>query len=166
MSVFFDKTLPIACNKWVLLYVATNIQSNIRELEGALNRLIAYHEFNNYKPSLETAKSILSGIMANTQQKNTTTKQIIDAVSKFYDINIKDIIGQSRKKELVTPRQIIMFLMRKEINSSFPTIGQELGGRDHTTAMHAHNKISREIEENERLKQEIDSIKQIIYSVC
>lgn len=159
-----EKNYPLEQD--VLLYVATNIQSNIRELEGALNRLIAYHEFNNYKPSLETAKSILSGILVNTQQKNTTVKQIIDAVSKFYDINIKDIIGQSRKKELVMPRQIIMFLMRKEINSSFPTIGHELGGRDHTTAMHAHNKISREIEDNERLKQEIDSIKQIIYSVC
>lgn len=150
----------------ILNYIASNVQNNIRELEGALNRLIAYHEFNNYKPTLDTAKTILSGIMTNFQQKSTSTKSIIDAVAKFYDINIKDIIGQSRKKELVNPRQIIMYLMREEINTSFPTIGQELGGRDHTTAMHAHNKIRKEVEENEKLKQELESIKQLIYNTC
>lgn len=148
----------------ILTYVATNVQNNIRELEGALNRLIAYHEFNNYRPTLDTAKTVLAGILTNFQQKSTSTKDIIDAVAKFYNINIKDIIGQSRKKELVNPRQIIMFLMRDETKTSYPTIGQELGGRDHTTAMHAHNKISRELQENERLKQEIDSIKQLIYN--
>ncbi|NTU98600.1 chromosomal replication initiator protein DnaA, partial [Candidatus Falkowbacteria bacterium] len=79
--------------------------------------------------------------------------------------SIKDITGQSRKKELVTPRQIIMYLLREEVNASFPTIGQELGGRDHTTAMHAHSKITKEVQENERLKQEIESIKQLIYSL-
>lgn len=150
--------------KDILYYIASNIQSNIRELEGALNRLIAYHEFNNSQPTIETTKTILSGIMANLMQKTTTSKNIVDAVSRFYDINIKDIISRSRKKELAVPRQIIMFLMREEINSSYPTIGNELGGRDHTTAMHAYNKILREIKENEKMKQEIESIKQLIYN--
>jgi len=159
-----EKNYPLEND--ILTYIASNVQNNIRELEGALNRLIAYHEFNNYKPTLETAKTILSGIMTNFQQKSTSTKSIIDAVAKFYDINIKDIVGQSRKKELVNPRQIIMYLMREEINTSYPTIGQELGGRDHTTAMHAHNKIKKEVEENEKLKQELESIKQLIYNTC
>ncbi|NTW22554.1 chromosomal replication initiator protein DnaA [Candidatus Falkowbacteria bacterium] len=148
----------------ILSYVAANVQNNIRELEGALNRLIAYHEFNNYKPTMETAKNILASIIINYQQKSTNAKSVIDAVARFYDVAVKDITGQSRKKELVTPRQIIMFLLREEVNASFPTIGQELGGRDHTTAMHAHNKISKEVQENERLKQELESIKQLIYS--
>jgi chromosomal replication initiator protein len=151
--------------KDILHYIATNIQSNIRELEGALNRLIAYHEFNNYKPTIDTAKSILSGLMSTFQQKSTTPKSIIEAVSRFYDIGLKDIVGKSRKKELAGPRQIIMYLLREEINTSYPTIGHELGGRDHTTAMHAYNKISRELKENEKMKQEIDSIKQLIYNV-
>lgn len=151
--------------KEILHYIATNIQSNIRELEGALNRLIAYHEFNNYKPTIDTAKSILSGLMSTFQQKSTTPKTIIEAVSRFYDISLKDIVGKSRKKELAGPRQIIMYLLREEINTSYPTIGHELGGRDHTTAMHAYNKISRELKENEKIKQEIDSIKQLIYNV-
>ncbi len=150
----------------ILSYIANNIESNIRELEGALTRLIAYYEFNNTQPSVETTRQVLSGIVLSFQTKSATPKIIIDAVSKFFDINIKDITGTSRKKELVTPRQIVMFLMRKEINSSYPAIGQELGGRDHTTAMHAFNKIKREIEEDERLKQNINSITQIIYNNC
>jgi len=152
--------------KEILDYIANNIQSNIRELEGALNRLIAYYEFNNSQPTIETTKSILSGIISSFQAKSATAKDIMNAVSKFFDVNIKDITGKSRKKELVVPRQIVMFLMREEINSSYPTIGQELGGRDHTTAMHAYNKILREIKEDERIKQNISSIKQIIYNNC
>lgn len=150
----------------ILTYVATNIQNNIRELEGALNRLIAYHEFNNQKPTLDSTKSVLSTIISSFQQKSTSSKNIIDAVASFYDIELKDIIGQSRKKELVNPRQIVMFLMREELNHSYPTIGNELGGRDHTTAMHAHTKISKEVQENERLKQDLESIKQLIYNNC
>ncbi|MFA5359818.1 MAG: chromosomal replication initiator protein DnaA [Patescibacteria group bacterium] len=148
----------------ILAYIANNITNNIRELEGALNRLIAYYEFNNSLPSIESTKSILAGIISNFQSRSTTAKTIIEAAAKFFDINIKDLIGQSRKKELVVPRQIVMYLMRKEINASYPSIGQELGGRDHTTAMHAYNKIERECQEDEKIKQHVDSIKQVIYS--
>ncbi|PJB17162.1 chromosomal replication initiator protein DnaA, partial [Candidatus Falkowbacteria bacterium CG_4_9_14_3_um_filter_38_19] len=123
-------------------------------------------EFNNTQPSIESAKNVLAGIISGFQTKSTTPKTIIEAVAKFFDINIKDLTGVSRKKELVVPRQIVMYLMRKEINSSYPAIGQELGGRDHTTAMHAFNKICKEIEEDERLKQNINSVKQLIYNNC
>jgi len=151
-------------DKEILTYIANNITNNIRELEGALTRLIAYYEFNNSLPSLESTKNILAGIISNFQSKSTTAKTIIEAVARFFDINIKDLTGQSRKKELVVPRQIVMFLMRKEINSSYPAIGQELGGRDHTTAMHAYNKVEKEYQEDERMKQNINSIKQLIYN--
>jgi chromosomal replication initiator protein len=154
--------------KDILEYISDNVQNNIRELEGALNRIIAYHEFNNSKPTIDTTKNILSSLISNLQTKSVSSKVIIDAVSKFYDINIKEIIGKSRKKELVWPRQIIMYLMREEISSSYPTIGHELGDRDHTTAMHAYNKICKEIKENgnEKIKQELASIRQQIYSGC
>lgn len=150
----------------ILDFIANNVQSNIRELEGALNRIIVFHEFNNSKPTVDTTKSILSSILTNTRARSVTSKDIIDSVSGFFDISLKDILGKSRKKELVYPRQITMYLMRIEINTSFPTIGQELGGRDHTTAMHACSKIQRELEENEKIKQDIESIKQKLYSVC
>ncbi len=152
--------------KEILYYIANNIQNNIRELEGALNRLIAYYEFNNTPANIETAKTILSNLMVSAQNRPATTKKIVEAVSKFFDADTRDIIGKSRKKELVVPRQIIMYLLRKETNSSYPAIGQELGGRDHTTAMHAFNKISKEIEEDEKTKQNIDAIKQLIYNSC
>ena len=144
-------------------FIANNVQNNIRELEGALNKIIAFHEFNNSKPTIDSTKKILSSLISNIQSKSITTKNILDSVSSFFDINIKDIIGKSRKKELVYPRQLTMYLMRKEINSSYPTIGQELGGRDHTTAIHAFNKITKEVENNEKLKQDIESLKQLIY---
>lgn len=150
----------------ILGYLASNIKNNIRELEGALNKVIAYHEFNNTTPTLKTVKAILNDLLASAQSRSLAPRDILDAVSKFYNISFKDLTGPGRKKELVWPRQISIFLMRKEINSSYPTIGQELGGRDHTTAMHAYNKILDEIEnkENEKVAQEIESIKQILYN--
>jgi chromosomal replication initiator protein len=100
------------------------------------------------------------------QTKTVTPKEIMEVVSRYYDISAKDLTGKGRKKELVWPRQITMYLMREEINTSYPTIGQELGGRDHTTAMHAYNKIAKEVKENdnEKTKQEIEAIKQQLYT--
>lgn len=150
----------------ILSFIANNIQDNIRELEGALNRLIAFYEFNNCKPSVETAQNILNSVIENYKSKSVTPKTIIEAAAKYFDINTKDLIGQCRKKELVVPRQIVMYLIREEINASYPTIGQELGGRDHTTAMHAFNKIRREIKEDNKIRHYINSIKQILRENC
>ena len=148
----------------ILEYIANNIKNNIRELEGALNRLIAFHEFNNSKPTVESTKSVLNGLISSAKSKSISCKDIVESVSSFFSISVKEITGKSRKKELVYPRQISMYLMRKEINSSYPTIGYELGGRDHTTAMHAFNKILKEIEESERIRQDIESIKHQMYN--
>jgi chromosomal replication initiator protein len=148
----------------ILYYIANNVLNNIRELEGALNRLIAYHEFNNSKPTIDSTKNILGSLLANNKSKSVNAKNIIDIVSSYFNIDNKDLLGKSRKKELVYPRQITMFLLREEISFSYPTIGQELGGRDHTTAMHAFNKINKAIKENEKIKQDIDSIKQSLYN--
>lgn len=150
-------------NNEVLVFIANNIKNNIRELEGALNKIIIFHEFNNSTPTLETTKKILNDLIASSQLKTISTKDIIEAVSKFFSVPIKDLLGKGRRKELVKPRQIAMFLLREEASTSYPTIGKELGGRDHTTAMHAYNKILKEVEKNERLKQEISLIKQLIY---
>jgi len=150
----------------IIKYLAENIISNIRELEGALNRLIAYHEFNNSKPSLESTKNILNSLITVAQIKSITAKEILDAIGRFYDISIKDLLGKGRKKEMVWPRQVAMYIMREEINLSYPTIGHEIGGRDHTTAIHAYNKILKEVkkEDNEKLKNELNAIKQLLYS--
>ncbi len=150
-------------DKDVLTYIVNNIKNNIRELEGALNKVIAYHQLKNIEPTVDTVKEVLSDFISDIQERSMSPQDIINIVSHFYNINAKDLISSSRKKELVTPRQISIYLIREELGSSYPAIGNELGGRDHTTAMHAYNKISKEIKElnNERLKQEINSIKQL-----
>lgn len=156
-----EKNFPLSQN--ILQLVATTFQRNIRELEGALNKIIAYHQLKGVEPTLESVKSLLSSLEVRSIQRSVTPQQIIEATSQFYTINIPDLLGQSREKKFSFPRQIIMHLMRKELNMSYPSIGNELGGRDHTTAMHADNKISREAENDLKLKQELEMIKQKLY---
>jgi len=155
-----EKNFPL--DKDVLIYVANNVQNNIRELEGVLNKIIVIHQLNNSVPTLKSIKNALSDYVSDIQSKSMSAKDIIEIVAGFYELNIKEITGNSRKKELVKPRQISAYLIREELGASYPNIGQELGGRDHTTAMHAYNKIVKEIKENEneKLKQEIESIRQ------
>lgn len=150
-------------DKEIITYIADHVQNNIRELEGALIKVMVAHEFKGLTPTIDSVKEILSDIISNIKVKSLTPREIIDAVCKFYDISYKDLTGNSRKKELVGPRQIAIYMIREELNTSYPTIGQELGGRDHTTAMHAYNKVRVEIneKENEKIKQEINSIKQL-----
>jgi len=145
-------------------YIAKNIQKNIRELEGALNKLIAHQKLGNQVIDLQKAEVILKESIQSSV-KTITPQKIIKAVSQFYDLKEKDLIEKSRKKEIVKPRQIAMYLLRKELNCSFPFIGQKFGGKDHTTVMHSCEKISKEIKNNESLKEEIELIKQFILSI-
>jgi len=156
-----EKSFALAQN--ILQVVAATFQRNIRELEGALNKIIAFHQLKAMEPTLESVKSLLSSLEVRSIHRSVTPQQIIDAASQFYAINIADLLGQSREKKFSFPRQIIMHLMRKELSMSYPAIGNELGGRDHTTAMHADNKITRESENDLKLKQEIELIKQKLY---
>ena len=147
----------------VIDYIANNIQHNIRELEGALNRVLAHAQLNDRVPDMDMAKNVLANIIANPKKKSVTLKQIVETVTNFYDLDNEDLRGSSRKKEIVNPRQIAMYLMREEINASFPSIGYELGGRDHTTAMHACEKIKQTVDKDEQLRQEVDLIRQRLY---
>lgn len=156
-----EKNCPL--NKDILTYIAERVQNNIRELEGALIRVIASHQFRGLTPNFKSVKEVLGEYVSNIQIKSLTPKEIIEAAAKFYNITYKDLIGKSRKKELVLPRQIAIFLIRENLSTSYPTIGAELGGRDHTTAMHSYNKIHQEIKTrgNEKIKQEVESIRQL-----
>lgn len=148
----------------IIEYLAENIQNNIRELEGALNRIIAHSQLTNTIPSLESTKNMVQTFVASTPQHTVTTKKVIQIVANHFDINISDLIGTCRRKELVVPRQITMYILREEIKCSFPTIGQEMGGKDHTTAMHAVNKIVKNLDKDEKLKTHVNVIKQKLYS--
>lgn len=149
----------------ILEYIALNIKKNVRELEGALNRLIASNLSISKKDlNLVEVKKVLNTII-NTPKKSTTFKNIIKVVAEFYDISEKELLERSRKKEIVKPRQIIMYLLREELKSSFPFIGLKIGGRDHTTAIHACDKIKKEIESDQNFNDEINMIREKLFLV-
>ena len=133
-------------------------------MEGVLNKIIAYHQLNNTAPVLENVKKILTTTSAAQRKKSITPKQIINLIAEFYDLKIEDLLGDCRKKNFALPRQIVMYLMREELKNSYPTIGQEVGNRDHTTAMHAYLKITRAIEEDEKINQDIKLIRERLYN--
>lgn len=144
--------------------IATIAQNNIRELEGALNKIIAYHQLKNIAPTPESVKALLSSFdSAANSRRSITSQQLIETVCSFYSVAIEDVTGKSREKKLSYPRQVIMHLLRNDLKMSFPAIGDELGGRDHTTAMHANEKISKDMENDLKLKQELELIRQRLY---
>jgi len=147
-----------------LTYIASNIQRNIRELEGALNRLVAHQKLNNRPLEPEEAKSLLKKLLFSST-RTATPKKIIRAVAKFYDLKENNLLDSSRKREIVRPRQIAMYLLREDLKSSYPFIGRKMGGKDHTTAIHSYEKIFKELETNENLKEEIELIRQLVFSI-
>ncbi len=166
LAILKTKCQNLKCNlsEEILQYLAAHIQNNVRELEGALNKLIAYYEFHQIELDLPMVKSILDTFGVQKKRGFIQPKQVIETVADFYGIRVNEMVSISRKRELVTPRQMAMYLMREEVGASFPMIGKELGDRDHTTAMHAYEKIKKEIEKGGRVKQEIDLIKQRFYN--
>ncbi len=147
----------------ILTYIAETIQSNIRELEGALNRLMVYCQLNNTRPTIDQVKNILVNVITPPKKRGVSAKKIIEIVSDFYNVSPEDLLKQSRKKEYVNPRQIAMYIIRKELETSLPSIGEFFGGRDHTTVIHAIDKIERVMKERSGLKQEIELIRDRLY---
>ena len=147
----------------ILSYVATNIQKNVRELEGALNRVIAFAQIYNRVPDLKEVKNILQAYLSVPHRK-TSPQVILKTVADFYNITSTDLTKRSRKKEVVRPRQIAMYLLREEVSLSFPEIGQKLGGRDHSTVIHACDKIKKEEAGDDTLKQDLTLIRERIYN--
>ncbi len=153
----------VSFSEEILDYVASNIQRNIRELEGALNRLVAYQKINNQSPNLDITKSLLRSLFLSPNRV-ANPKKIIQTVAEFYDLKEREILSNSRKKEIVKPRQVAMFLLREVLKGSYPFIGRKFGGKDHTTAIHACEKIHKELENDEGLSNEVELIKQRIFS--
>ena len=142
----------------ILEFIASNITQNIRKLEGALNRLIICQKMNGKTLNLETAKSLLKEILIPVNNV-ITPKKIIQTTAEFYDLRERELLSSTRRKEIVKPRQIAMYLLRKELKDSFPSIGRRFGGKDHTTVIYAIEKIERELKRDENLNQEINMIK-------
>ena len=147
----------------IIEYVAQNFQKNIREMEGALNKIIIQTKINQNIITFDDVKKILQSSI-HIPKKNISVKNIIQTVAQYYSINEKQLFLKTRKQEIVKPRQIIMYLLRDELGLSYPSIGGKIGGRDHTTIIHACEKISDKVKNNVSLADEINTIRQIIYN--
>ncbi|CAN5733473.1 chromosomal replication initiator protein DnaA [soil metagenome] len=148
----------------VLEFVARKVASNIRELEGALNRIVAYAAMGGMPLSIELAQAVLSNVLYNPKRRMATPERIAQVVADYYGVELAALKGQKRDRAIVTPRQIAMYLMRAETDVSLLRIGQELGNRDHSTVLHACDKIDKETQQNEELRRELAAVKEMIYA--
>ncbi|WP_042679038.1 chromosomal replication initiator protein DnaA [Anaerosalibacter massiliensis] len=146
----------------VMLYIATKIQSNIRELEGALIRIVAYSSLTNKEVTVELAEEALKDIISDDKPREITVNLIKEIVSKNFNIKLDDFNSRKRTRSIAYPRQIAMYLSRELTDLSLPKIGDEFGGRDHTTVIHACDKVSGDMESDRNFKMKIDeTIKEI-----
>ena len=142
----------------VLEYLATTIEGNVRELEGALNMLMIQFEMRGQPLTINDAKILLRGAGGSTK-KVISVQEVVKTIASFYGVEEGSIYEKTRRKEVVRPRQIIMFLLREDFRISFPTIGEKLGGRDHTTVIHSCDKIKKDILQDSVLSNEIHQIR-------
>jgi chromosomal replication initiator protein len=146
----------------VLDYIANNIKSNIRELEGALNKLLAYHNLENVDITMEIAEKELANIITPDKPREITPQLIIEVVSEHFHITVDQMISKNRSSDIAKPRQIAMYLCKNMSSTSLDTVGALLGGRDHSTIIHGVKKISEEYENNETTRALIETIKKKI----
>ena len=147
----------------VLTFIAHKVQKNIRELEGALTRVLAFSAIHQRQIGEEEAARLLADIIPAGTRRPLTIERIQETVADFYQISVEDMKSKRRDKHIVFPRQVAMYVVREETPSSLPAIGQAFGGRDHTTALHSIEKIVNELKEDERLRYDVQTIRERIY---
>ncbi|UXV34977.1 chromosomal replication initiator protein DnaA [Staphylococcus sp. IVB6181] len=145
-----------------LTYIANQIQSNIRELEGALTRVIAYSRLQGEPITTELTAEALKDIIQTPKSKKITIQDIQKVVGQYYNVRLEDFIAKKRTKSIAYPRQIAMYLSRELTDFSLPKIGEEFGGRDHTTVIHAHRTIREDMEKDTLFKQEVENLEKEI----
>lgn len=153
----------VELNAGVMEYIVSAVKNNIREMEGALNRLVVFQKINNKAPNPEIAKKLLESLIVGPK-RTTNFRKIIQVVSNLYDLTEKELLSTARRKEIVKPRQVAMYLLREELKESYPAIGRRFGGKDHTTVIYAREKIARELKSNDNLLTELDLIRQRLYT--
>ncbi len=146
----------------VVEFLASRVQSNIRELEGALNQLLAFCEMRATAPSIEIVSNLFEA--AKSRPKHVSSRHIIERTAKHFRISMDDILGPKRDKDIVLPRQIAMYMLRSELHLSFPKIAHELGRKDHTTAIHSIVKIEKELAYDGAVKQSVEELKERLYA--
>ena len=148
----------------VLDFIARKVQSNIRELEGALNSVVALAKLNGTTITLASAAEALNDVSLTSRKKQITPQRVIDTIATYYGLDDKQLKGKTRARDIVVPRQIAMYIMREDTEHSLAEIGASLGGRDHTTVMHGTAKMERDIELDARLRQDVSTIRDMLYN--
>ncbi len=146
----------------IIKYIATNIKSNIRELEGALNRLMAFSRLTNVEITIETAKEQLESIINPDMHREITPQLIIEIVAEHFQKTPEQLISKSRSSDIVKPRQIAMYLCKNMTGASLAGIGEILGGRDHSTIIHGIEKIEKEYNSSDAMQNLIETIRKKI----
>jgi len=152
----------VELEKETVEYLAKNINTNIRELEGALNQLLAFCEVRGVSPDVDTAIGLL-GNVRQSRPHHLSPKQIVDKTARYFRLDQKEILGEKRDKHIVVPRQIAMYLLRSELHLSFPRIAVELGRKDHTTAIHSVEKIEKAIKLDFVTREQVADIRERLY---
>ncbi|MEX1995183.1 MAG: chromosomal replication initiator protein DnaA, partial [Candidatus Saccharimonadales bacterium] len=146
----------------VVEFLSTRVQNNIRELEGALNQVIAFCEMRGVDPTIEIVSSMFEG--GKNRPKHMNARHIIERTAKHFHISMEEILGPKRDKDIVVPRQIAMYMLRSELHLSFPKIAHELGRKDHTTAIHSIEKIQKELSYDGPIRQYVNDLKERLYA--
>lgn len=153
----------VELNRDTTEYLANNIKTNIRELEGALNQLLAFCEMRGVEPDVQMASGLI-GNVRSSRPHHVTPKQIVDKCARHFQIDASDIVSPKRDKHIVVPRQIAMYLLRSELHLSFPRISVELGRKDHTTAIHSVEKIEKAIKLDFMIREHVAEIREKLYA--
>ena len=158
------EALQLSISEGIIEFIAKRVQKNVRELEGSLNRLVAYSDLLNVPVTLELASRVLQDLTTDTARHSTDPARIIDETSSYYKISTPELLGRSRTKNIALARQVAMYLLMYELEMSPTQIGRLLGGRDHSTVIHGAGKINGEINEDHRLRQDVLTIKEALFS--
>jgi len=150
----------------VIDFLASTIQSNIRELEGSLNRVIAFSQMTNQPLSVNLARAAIEDLVQSTQRRLVGPSDVMDVVCRYYQVEPRALRGKARDKEVVVPRQIAMYLMRQKTRASLVDIGRELGGRDHSTVLHGCDRIHTESQADVQLRRDLDAIEELLRQVA
>ena len=148
----------------VIDFLAQRIVSNVRELEGALTRVVAYATLHAVPITTEMAQQMVQQILQNPRRQALAPDKIVEIVARYYQVPIEQLRGKARDKQIVLPRQVAMYLMREETEAPLLRIGEALGGRDHSTVLHGCDKIEREMADNDDFRREVSSLREMLYA--
>ncbi|PKB78374.1 MAG: hypothetical protein BZY88_18865 [SAR202 cluster bacterium Io17-Chloro-G9] len=167
MAILASKAEELGLNleDSIIELIAKRVQKNVRELEGSLNRMVAYSQLMNIAINLESTSNILDGLISDTARHTIEPERIIEEVGDYYRVSVEALLGRARTKRIAQARQVAMYLLSYELEMSPTQIGRMLGGRDHATVIHGAGKINGEINEDSQLRQDVLTIKEAIFSV-